>query len=337
MSRRPLRVGVLGCADIVWRRALPAMGRVEEVEVVAVASRQRAKADRFAARFGGESVQGYARLLERDDVDAVYVALPTGLHHRWTLRALEVGKHVLVEKSFATSLAETEEMLTAARRNGLWVTENFAFVHHHQHGEVRKLIADGAIGEPHLFTGEFGIPPRSPGDIRYRADLGGGALLDVGAYPVRAAQLFLGSGVSVVGATLLVDGERGVDLGGSALLCSEAGVAAQLTFSFQSSYRSAYSVWGGAGRITLERAFSVPPTLRTVVRLEREGGVEEYELPPDDQFANAIRAFARAVRDGADPAGHGDVLLQQAGLLEEIRNQARRFPAVPTAGVPDGR
>ncbi|WP_188193693.1 Gfo/Idh/MocA family protein [Nonomuraea sp. SYSU D8015] len=322
---QPLRIGVLGCADIVWRRALPAMGLVEDVEVVAIASRQRAKAERFAARFGGESVEGYARLLERDDVDVVYVALPTGLHHQWTLRALKVGKHVLVEKSFATSHAEAEEMLETARAHGLRVTENFAFVHHRQHEEVRRLIAEGCIGEPHVLTGEFGIPPRDPGDIRYRADLGGGALLDVGVYPLRAAQMFLDSGVSVLGSTLRMDERRGIDLGGTALLGSDNGFTAQLTFSFEASYRSTYSIWGSSGRITLERAFSPPASLSTVVRLEREGGVKDISVPPDDQFANAVRAFARSVREGADPAGHRRALLQRADLLEQIRNQARRF------------
>lgn len=330
VSSDSLRIGVLGCAAIAGRNVLPAMSRVADVEITALASRDAAKAAEFAGRFGGAPVTGYENLLGRSDVDAVYVAVPTGLHHRWALRALEAGKHVLVEKPLTTTLAEAAELVAEAARSGLWLMDDFMFRHHSQHTAVRELIASGRIGEVRSFTSVFGIPPLDPSDVRYRADLGGGALLDVGVYPLQAALLFLGEELSVAGSVLRVDPDRGVDLEGAALLCTAGGVPAHLGFGFRSSYRSMYEIWGSEGRITLERAFTPPPTLNPTLRVVRQDHTEEITLPTDDQFAQLVRAFARNVRDGAAFAPFGERLLRHAALVDDIRNRAQRRPAEPS-------
>lgn len=322
-TSRRFRFGVLGCGDIAWRNMLPAMERAG-VEVAAVASRDPDKAAGFADRFGAEAVHGYDALVERTDLDAVYVALPTGLHHEWGRRALAAGKHVLAEKPLTVTLGEATDLVNLARSGGLWLADNFVFPHHSQHAAVRKLVADGRIGEPRAFSGAFGIPPRPADDIRYRPELGGGALLDLGVYPLRAARLLLDGGLEVLGSVLRIDGERGVDLGGSALLCSAYGVTVDLTFGLQSSYRSTYALWGSEGRISLPRAFTPPPTLQPVVRVERQGSVEELTLPADDQFANLVRSFVRSATDGADFTAAADALLTQAALVDRIRETSRR-------------
>ncbi|MGI5271974.1 Gfo/Idh/MocA family protein [Nonomuraea sp. CA-218870] len=329
----PLRFGVLGCADIAWKRTLPALRQLSGVELVAVASRDRAKAKRFCAEFGGVPVTGYAGLLEMPEVDAVYVALPAALHHPWALRALEAGKHVMVEKPLATRLAQTREMVEQALDRGLWLTENFSFLHHPLHARVRSLLDGGAVGEPLVFTSAFGIPPRWGDDIRYRADLGGGALLDVGTYPLRAAQAFLDAELDLLGSVLRIDRERQIDLGGSALLCSADGVSVELTFSFQSSYRSTYAMWGTEGRLTVERGFSLPGDMTARIRVERQGRAEEIAVPPCDQFAAAIRAFAGAVRDHEDFKAHSRDLLRQAELVEAISGRAHRVTVSPLAAA----
>jgi NDP-hexose-3-ketoreductase len=321
----PLRIGVMGCASVAVRNTLPAIGRVAGTEVAAIASRTLTRAEDLAVRFGGEPVEGYERLLDHPGVDAIYVALPTGLHVEWALRALRAGKHVLVEKPLATRLAEAEQLVAAAREHGRCLMENFMFLHHSQHATVRELIERGRIGEPRVFAGAFGIPPLDPGDVRYRADLGGGALADVGVYPLRAARLFLGEEFAVLGALLRVDRDRGVDLEGSALLATPAGVSAQITFGFRSSYRSMYSIWGSEGHIELERAFTPPPYHRPALRVVSQDRVEEITLPADDQFANVLRAFARSAARG-ESTGTGS-LLRHAELVETIHRQAARRPA----------
>jgi NDP-hexose-3-ketoreductase len=323
--RQKVRVGVIGCADVAYRRMLPAMAAEPTIEFVAVASRTPEKSARFAARFGCEPVLGYEALLRRKDLDAVYLPLPAALHLPWTMRALTAGLHVLVEKPFAVSLAEAEQAVALADRLGLLVMESFMFLHHAQHAAVRKLVDEGAIGELRVFTCDAGIPPRPADDIRYQRALGGGALLDVGVYPIRAAQLLLGDELDVLGSSLRMDREREVDLGGSALLCTPGGACARLSFGIEHGYRSTYSLWGSAGRIEIHRAFTPPSQHPPVVRLERQDHVEELTLAPDDQFARIARAFARAVIEGAGFARHREEILRQAALVDAVRAQARRL------------
>ncbi|WP_433170040.1 Gfo/Idh/MocA family protein [Actinoallomurus sp. CA-150999] len=322
MNNDRLRFGVLGCADIAWRRTLPALAAERRVHLVAVASRDPAKAQRFADRFGCEAVEGYRPLLTRDDIDAVYVPLPAGLHAHWTREALRHGKHVLCEKPLTTDADTSAELVAQARDAGLLLMENYMFVHHSQHTAVRRLIDDGAIGEPRKFYGAFTIPRLPAGDIRHRADLGGGALLDVGGYPLRAASLFLGPRLKVIGAFLRHDPDTTVDLEGAALLRSPAGVTAQISFGIDNAYRSAYELSGTEGRISLERAFTPPADHAPVLRIERAGRTQEVTLPPDDQFAAVAGAFTGTALSGTGFTSHAEDILRQAGLQSEVRRQA---------------
>ncbi|MDN3262822.1 Gfo/Idh/MocA family oxidoreductase [Streptomyces sp. CSDS2] len=318
---RPVRIGVLGCADIARRRMLPAMAAQAGVEIAAIAGRDAARARELAGRYGASPHHGYDELLARDDVDAVYIPLPAALHARWTRAALRAGKHVLAEKPLTTSLADTEELFALAAKSGLTLMENVMFVHHSQHAAVRALVADGAIGRLRAFHAAFAIPELPDGDIRYDAGLGGGALWDTGVYPVRAALYFLGDALEVVGATLDAHGGRQVDTAGAALLRTPDGVSAQLSFGLDHGYRSAYELWGSLGRITVERAFTPPADHQPLIRVERRGGVEEVVLPPDDQVAATVRAFAAAVRGGTGPDPRS---LRQAWLLDELRARAAK-------------
>ncbi|MFF4158549.1 Gfo/Idh/MocA family protein [Streptomyces sp. NPDC001678] len=320
-----LRMGVLGCADIAVRRILPALAGPGPARLVAVASRDRARAEHTAARFGCAAVTGYRALLARDDVDAVYVPLPPGLHHEWVAEALVAGKHVLVEKPLSTAYAHTAELVALADRLGLVLTENFMFLHHSQHTAVLSLVRDGEIGEPRVFSSSFGVPMPRPESFRHSARLGGGALLDVGVYPLRAAQLYLRGELEVVGACLRVDGSTGVDVAGSALLSTADGVTALLDFGFQHGYRSTYALWGSRGRIGVRWAFTPPREHKPLVRIEQQDKVTELALPADHQVGNALDAFARACLSGAGAGrpSFGPALLRQARLVERVRESAR--------------
>ncbi|MGV9772506.1 Gfo/Idh/MocA family protein [Streptosporangium sp. NPDC003464] len=322
---RPVRLGLLGCADIARRRTLPTILRESSAELVVIAARERAKARMFADEFGGEAVKGYQALLDRLDVDAVYIPLPAGLHHKWIVRALYAGKHVLVEKPLTTRYADTVEVVELARSRGLTLMENLTFLRHGLHAAVQRLVDAGEIGELRMVDGAFGFPPLDPRDIRYRPDLGGGALLDVGVYPLSAARLFLGSDLEVVAATLKEDPERGIDVAGNALLCTPDGRTAQIAFGFEHSYRCEYTLWGSQGRILVDRAYTPPPTWRPVIRLERQHERRELILPPEDQFANTLRAFVLAVGASERPEQSADTaaICVQARLVDQIRDRAR--------------
>lgn len=316
-----LRIGVLGCADIAARRMIPAIAAAGH-RTAAVASRTPGRAAVFADRFGCAAVDGYERLLERSDLDAIYVPLPVALHAEWAAAALDAGHHVLVEKSLTGAASTARRLAELARTRGRVLMENFAFLHHSQHRAVLDAVASGAIGEPRAYAAEFGIPPTDRTGIRYRPELGGGCLLETGTYPIRAAQLFLGADATAAGAVLEYDEPTGVEVSGSALLADSAGVTAHCTFGFTHHYRCTYAIWGSAGRLSLDWAFTPPPTVRPVLRVERQDHREERVLAADDQFRNTVRAFAEAVRSGAiEP--HADDIVRQAALLEDVRTRAR--------------
>ncbi|MFB6889251.1 Gfo/Idh/MocA family protein [Kitasatospora sp. NPDC056327] len=314
-----VRIGVLGCSAFAVRRMLPAFAAGPGLEVVAIASRSPERAEPVARRFGGDPVQGYAALLERDDVDAVYVPLPAALHAEWVEAALDAGKHVLAEKPLSADAAQTGRLLALARQRGLALVENVLFVHHPQHEAVRRLVTDGAIGELRSLSAEFGIPAPTDTDIRHRAELGGGSLADVGIYPLRSALHFLGPGIEVVGARLVRGRGREVETSGAVLLTSPEGVVAQLTFGMDHGYLSRYELWGSEGRITVDRAYTPPADFPPAVVLHRDGGREDIRLEPFDQVAAAVAGFVAAVRTGT--VGH-EATLRQAELLDDIRRRA---------------
>lgn len=314
----PLRMGIVSCASIAERRAAPAMASAPDVELIAVASRDPARAETFARRFGCAVEHSYQALLNRADIDALYLPLPTGMHHEWGARALNAGKHVLVEKPLAVTAEEAAHLFGLAEESGLVIRENYAFLHHAHHLAVRRAITEGVVGRPLSFCGDFGIPPRPSDDIRYRPELGGGALLDLGGYSICAAQDLLGDDLTVRGSVLRRDSSTGVDVGGSALLATPSGSTAQITFGFEHDYRSAYTVWGTLGRLMLERPYSTPDTLSQVLRTTRQGRTEEIELPADAPFRNALSDFARVARIGAVPEQEVRRSIRRAELVDEI-------------------
>jgi NDP-hexose-3-ketoreductase len=324
-NAKPVRVGVLGCADIAWRRTLPALVSEPLIEVTAIASRQVSRAKQFTERFGGVPVQGYAALLERDNIEAVYIPLPAALHAEWIGQALRAGKHVLAEKPLATERKQTQDLFQLAEEQRLLLMENFMFLYHHQHQRVADMLAEGSIGEARSFAASFTIPPKPQDDIRYQADLGGGALLDIGVYPIRAASFFLGSGLEVAGAVFQHERSRDVVIGGSVLLTTAQGVTAHLTFGMEHSYTNSYEYRGSIGRLWLNRAFTPPATHQPVVNIERQDHYEQIVLPADDQFANIVRAFAQAVANGDYPRQWTENSLNQASLVDAVRANARNF------------
>ncbi len=326
----PVRLGLLGCADIATRRVLPAVSRSAVIRLVAVASRSAERAAAVAGEFGGDPVTGYDRLLERPDVEAVYAPVPAALHAHWVRAALRAGKHVLAEKPLTTDPAETAELLALARASGLVLCENVMFLRHPQHDRVRRLLASGAIGEPRLFSASFAVPPRPPGDIRLRPELGGGALFDVGVYPLRSALMLLGPGLTVTGAALSTGSASPVDVGGGALLSRPDGVVAQVAFGMEHHYTSRYEVLGSEGRLRLDHAFTPPAEHRPTVLIDRARGTERLSLDPYDQCLGTVESFARAVRSGAGTSG--EAVIRQADLLADIRRAAAT--EVPSARKP---
>jgi NDP-hexose-3-ketoreductase len=315
-----IRLGVLGCAAIATRSVIPAVKSIDSFELVAVASRTKAKAEQVATRFNTEAIEGYQTLLERDDINAVYVPLPTGLHDEWLHKALDAGKHVLAEKSLAESYSSCQQLVEKAAQKGLLLMEDFMFRYHAQHVFVRDLISRGEIGEVRLFRSSFGFPPFPSGNFRYDKSLGGGALLDAAAYTIKATQLFLGFDVEVKAATLHYDKALGVDLYGGAFLVNNQGIASEVAWGFDNFYQCNYEIWGSKGKIVAERAFTPPPDMKPKIVLEQAEKRVEFLAPNDNHFVNILKEFHRAIVE-RDIKAHLEETLNQSRLLEDVRQK----------------
>lgn len=319
----PLRVGILGCAGIARRYVLPALNSMSEFKIGAIASRDLLKAESFTAEYGGDPVDGYQNLVDREDLDVVYVPLPTGLHKEWIKKILQSGKHVMAEKSLAATLDEARMLVDLSREKNLLLMEHFQFLQHRQTAFVKQQVAAGVIGEVRLFRASFGFPPLDRSNFRYDARLGGGALLDAGAYTLRASQLYLGPQLRVKAALMSgTDAGDSVDTRGAAFLESETGVAAELAWGFDHFYQCSVEIWGQKGRILQDRAFTAPPGYSAGVAIETPSVTSSYHLAPDNHFVNLWRSFFNLIEKGDDFEDQRHEVLTQARLLDEVRSRA---------------
>ena len=312
-----IKFGVLGCAAIARKAFLPALQRSPLAELVAVASRSQEKAAEFARQFNCRGVVGYETLLYDRRIEAVYIALPIGLHAQWTMAAARNNKHILCEKTFAKDLEETEAALAACEQHNVALYEGFAYVFHPQHDYIRTAIERGLVGKPHLFEARFGFPPLdSP--IRYSEALGGGALLDAGTYTLHAARRFYGR--EPIGCHAVLDnGHQEVDIQGSVLLDFGEGQTAQLAFGFANQYQNTYSIWGSEGILTIkQRAFSIPADFSPVITLERQDHFEETVLEPFDQFLGEINGFCNGLNDATQRSVWRQEAFNQAKLIDRV-------------------
>jgi predicted dehydrogenase len=301
VMREPVRWGVLSTARIGRTRVIPALAAADSGRVVAVSSRDHARAATVAAASGADRSYGsYEELVADPDVEAVYNPLPNHLHLPWTLAAIEAGKHVLCEKPLATSAGDVRTMVDAAERAGVVLMEAFMYRYHPQWVEVRRRLDDGAVGEPRAIRAHFTYRNTDPDDIRNVAAYGGGGLLDIGCYPVSASRWLYGAEPEVVVVRRVVDEHFGVDAMASAVL-DFGGRHASFTVSTQLEPSQGLEIHGTGGRVVVEVPFNPGADRSTRVLVFAGGGhdappTEVVEVPAVDQYGRMVQAFARAVR-----------------------------------------
>ncbi len=320
---KPLKIGVMGCANIAKRSLIPALIENKNFELVAVASRSKEKADEFAALFNIKGVVSYESLLE-EDIDAVYVPLPTGLHEEWVIKCIERGKHVLVEKSFGMDLVSTVRILDLALSRKIVAMENFMFPYHNQHEAVMSMLNDGRIGKIRNFKANFSFPPLADDNFRYNSEVGGGAILDAAAYTVKAAQVFLGKELTFLSATMHFDSERNVDILGSAHFVFDQRIPIHLSWGFDNFYQCGVEILGTKGKLTTNRTYTAPPGFEPSAIVETHGKVEEVKFPADDHFQKLLNEFYRTVEAG-EYKNAAEEVKQQSFFLGEIQSKAKKY------------
>ena len=313
-----MKIGILGTSEIAFRRFLPALQACDGFTYAGVASRTPEKAAPFQEMFGGEIYDGYDALLADESIHAVYVPLPPALHFEWGKKVLESGKHLLMEKPFTTDAGQTAQLLSLARERGLTVHENYMFLYHSQLAKIRQLIADGTLGEIRLYRIAFGFPKRAEGDFRYNKQLGGGALLDCGGYPVRLALELMGNTTKVVQAGLAQPEGYEVDLFGSAVLQNDEGMCAQISFGMDNAYQCQLEVWGSKATLVAPRIFTAGPGVQPPLLLNTPNGQIALEQGEDDHFLHSIETFLYHIKHAIVS---DDTILRQAELQCAIKGE----------------
>ena len=300
VTDRKVRWGVLGVANIARTKVIPAFQRGEWTEVVAIASRDAARAQQAADELGIARAYGsYEELLADPDVEVVYNPLPNHLHVPWTARAAEAGKHVLCEKPIALDAAEARELLAIRDRNGVMIGEAFMVRSHPQWIEARRLVREGRIGDLRLVSGYFSYFKLDPDNIRNRLEFGGGGLMDIGCYPVNVARFIYGEEPRRVVSLIDRDPEMRIDRLTSVLLDFPSGQAT-FTCSTQLAAAQRMQLFGTKGRVDIEIPFNAPPDqpVRIVVddgAAAPAPGGEVIEFPAVDQYTRQGDAFSSAV------------------------------------------
>ncbi|QKS70600.1 Gfo/Idh/MocA family oxidoreductase [Paenalkalicoccus suaedae] len=297
--------GILSGANIARSQLVPAIKEAHNATLVAVATRRDAEA--LKEEWGAEKGYGtYDELLNDSSIDAVYIPLPNALHKEWVIKALEKGKHVLVEKPAAISSADIEEMQEASERTGkLWM-EAFMYRFHPQHAHVKQLIADKAIGEVKRIRSSFSFNmDLTKDDIRLDPSLGGGSLFDVGSYCVNVSRYLLDEEpIHVFAASRQVEGIK-VDISTSALL-TFSNVDVNLESSFDEVQVNRYEVIGTSGRIEVPFAFRPdqnPNNGKGEVFLRgADGSVLEYKTFSGNQYTLQVEHFSECIQTGATPS-----------------------------------
>lgn len=333
----PIRIGVLGTSDIAERRMIPAIKKNADFEYVGVAiadqkewgekdtlkfnfinetNKERARV--FVDKFDGKYYESFFDLLSDENIDAVYIPLPPALHKKWIIEALNKGKNVISEKPITCCLEDTKEIIELAKVKKLSVIENYGFVYHKQIKELKKQLKNGVIGDLRTIVAKFGFPHRKESDFRYSNKLGGGALLDCGGYTIKAITSLLGNDVNVKSSCLVKTPGHEVDIYGNAYIENNNGECGFISFGMDNEYECSLSVWGSKGKAILNRAFTAPDNLQTILTLNTNNETKDIIIEPCDQFAEVLSIFLDSINDIMVKKTIMDEIVVQSKLVDEI-------------------
>jgi len=301
------------------------MQRGSLCDVVAIASRDPAAARAAAGSLALQVAHGsYEALLADPTIEAVYIPLPNHLHVPWSMKALEAGKHVLCEKPIALTAAEAADLAAFARRfPAMKVMEAFMYRHHPQWRRTAQIVADGGIGALRTVHSFFSYYNADPGDIRNRADLGGGGLMDIGCYCVSLSRLLFGAEPVRVCASVEYDPSFGTDRLASGILDFGKGTAT-FTCSTQLAYYQRVTIFGTTGSVEIEIPFNAPPDRPCRLRHQQGEKVEDIVLDAADQYTIQGDLFARAVIDDTPVPTPLEDAVANMRVLEAVVESSRR-------------
>jgi predicted dehydrogenase len=295
-----VRWGILSSSKFAQTKIIPALLKCDHVVVAAVASRDQARADQIASRFGVPKAYGsYEELLADPEIDVIYNPMANHLHAPWSIRALEAGKHVLCEKPIGLSAAEARQLLEVSKKYPkLKVMEAFMYRHHPQWRRAKRLVEEGRVGELRTIHSFFSYFNNDPDNIRNKSDIGGGGLMDIGCYNISLSRFVFGEEPKRVLGVLDYDPQFKTDRLASGILDFGRGTAT-FTCSTQLAPYQRVNIFGDAGRIEIEIPFNAPPDQPCKMWLETSAGIEEMMFDICDQYTIQGDLFSLAVINDA--------------------------------------
>jgi predicted dehydrogenase len=295
MQQRPIRFGILGAAKIAPSALVAPAAKMPEVEVVAIAARDRARARAFAkAHRIPRVLDTYAALIADADIDVIYNPLPNSLHCEWSIRTLRAGKHVLCEKPLASNAEEAARMAQVADETGLVLGEAFHYYYHPLAARIRELIHRGAIGRLTHAEANFSVPI-PPNNIRFDWNLAGGATMDLGCYPLHMIRHFTGATPRVVAARAQV-GPPNIDLAMEADLELAPDVTGKMTCSMAADAKIGASFLARGENGELHATNPIAPYRGHELTITTRDGTTTDMVPGDTTFDYQLRAFVAAMR-----------------------------------------
>ena len=321
MSKK-IKWGILGYAKIAVDSVIPALLKAQYSEFYGLASRDPNKLAACRATFGlNKGYDSYQALLDDPEIEAVYIPLPNGLHKEWTIKAAQAGKHVLCEKTIALNAAECQEMIEACRENKVKLMEAFMYRHTERTRKVQEIVASGVLGELKYINSCYRFHLTRPKDIRLLPELGGGALFDVGCYPLN----FIGMLLNDTPRSLQAEAEmaNGVDIIYSAALNYGNGVIANVNCGFNAFQRVYSEIVGTEGYLEVPDTFlgiAGELTLKTVA------GVEHIPIAASDRYLLQLDGFATAIINDRDPLLSTSESLRNMEIIDRLLEATRYKP-----------
>ncbi|MCL1093804.1 Gfo/Idh/MocA family protein [Shewanella kaireitica] len=316
-------IGILGCASIAEKFIIPNLLSSDKFKLIGIASRDMSKATEFGDRFGIKPFGDYQELIDSKP-DCIYIPLPNALHFEWVRKALLSDINVIVEKSLATSNNDVNELNNIAKKNDLVLFENFQFRFHKQFDFIKQSINNKLIGEVRSIRASFGFPPFiDNNNIRYKKELGGGALLDAGAYTIKISTLLLGNTISVSSSVMNYTKNHEVDIFGSGMLLEHTNkVVSQVAYGFDNHYQNCLEIWGSDGVLVADRIFTAGPSIKAKVLVKTSEFVNEHTFQ-DNHFENMINYFYGLLVGTESKSEEYKQNLKQSQLLAEFIKNAK--------------
>lgn len=318
---RPVRFGVLGAARIAGRALIvPARDR-DDVVMAAVAARDLPRAEAYAQEHGClRAHQGYEALIADPEVDVIYNALPPHRHADLTIAALKAGKPVLCEKPFAMNAAEARAMVDTAKAAGLLLMEAFHYRYHPMFRRILEVVRSGELGRIRRIEAVFDATiADKPGELRYDASIGGGALMDLGTYPVHWARQIAGSEPTVAGAARRMSADGRADIAYAADLAFANGISARIATAMDKPYGPTLEVIGDEGRLYAVNPLSPQSPQGHMLMVDSAAGEREETFITRTSYAFQLDAFLGCLRDGAAPPTGGEDSVAQMAAIDAIR------------------